>query len=213
VNDETYANLCPECAGHGSAEIALSAARDYETGEWLDAEAVICEACDGTGWLTTPITWHEAAPDLAQPRHTAAVSDMETSMGIETAPHPLYALITELSAELGGATISYEAASQEYAQAEYAASEAEHMLRITEIAARHHILTAGVGGKNETERNAALASAIQGDPEVSRWRIKVAVLADRRRATEACYREADQRQRSLRVRLTALAALVQGGAR
>lgn len=134
-------------------------------------------------------------------------------MSIETAPHPLYALITEMSAELGGATIIYEAASQEYAQAEYAASEAEHMLRITEIDVRHHLLTAGVGGKNETERGAALAYAMTADPEVTRCRIKVAILADRRRATEACYREADQRQKALRVRLAALSALVQGGAR
>lgn len=61
MSDETSANLCPECAGHGSADIALSAARDYETGEWLDTVMVTCEACDGAGWLTTPLTEEDVA--------------------------------------------------------------------------------------------------------------------------------------------------------
>lgn len=49
---EQAANLCPECEGYGSWFFDPTGARDWETGEYLDAYGVPCNACHGTGWLT-----------------------------------------------------------------------------------------------------------------------------------------------------------------
>lgn len=63
--DEQAANLCPECEGYGSWTDDPSGARDWETGEYLDAVMIDCEACDGTGWLTAPITEDDVAARAA----------------------------------------------------------------------------------------------------------------------------------------------------
>ncbi len=51
--------ICPECDGSATEIVFYSAARDWETGEPLDAEEIACPACDGLGYLTTPATADE----------------------------------------------------------------------------------------------------------------------------------------------------------
>lgn len=60
-DDEQAANLCPECEGYGSWFYDPTGARDWDTGEYLNAYAVPCEACGGTGWLTEPVTEEDTA--------------------------------------------------------------------------------------------------------------------------------------------------------
>lgn len=67
MNDETsdhpesFAALCPECEGYGTADLDPTGARDWETGEYLDLDWFDCPVCGGTGWLTTPLTEQDVA--------------------------------------------------------------------------------------------------------------------------------------------------------
>lgn len=109
--------------------------------------------------------------------------------------------------QLRAATTEYESASRALAQAECEAAESEHLHRLNEVAVRADLLAKGLVGKNETERNAFLAAALQEDEHITHSRIKAKAWGDRRRAVASRYSIADQAQKSLRAQLAALTAL------
>lgn len=65
---ETLGALCPECDCHGSIVIYHSMVRSWETGEYDDTEEIVCEACDGLGFLTTPA---DPDPDMQEAHEKA----------------------------------------------------------------------------------------------------------------------------------------------
>jgi hypothetical protein len=56
ADDPVIGNICPECEGAATEIVYHSAARDWDTGEYVDAEEIACPACDGLGYLTMPLT-------------------------------------------------------------------------------------------------------------------------------------------------------------
>ena len=60
-DDPVIGCICPECNGGGTAIVCRSFLRDWDTGEYADTEEIACEACDGLGYLTTPLTEADVA--------------------------------------------------------------------------------------------------------------------------------------------------------
>jgi hypothetical protein len=60
---ETATGTCPARGGSAIEVVYHSAARDWETGEYLDFDEHPCPACDGTGRLAAPaMPWWDGLP-------------------------------------------------------------------------------------------------------------------------------------------------------
>ena len=134
-------------------------------------------------------------------------------MSIETAPHPLYALITEMSADLDEATAAYCKTGQTLVDTDILRADTVARTANREDIVRVHHDAAIEAGKNEMQRKLLAARLLNDDTMLRGLREDSAKLNETARRTELAHKNAYHEMESLRVRLAALAALVQGGAR
>lgn len=106
-----------------------------------------------------------------------------------------------------------QAAVEEFAAAAADLCEKDGWLRTCQQAQEEHettlratLLTAGIEGKNEAERNARLKLAFQEDSQLHTDRQLVESATRAKMRADHCYRVADIAHKSLRARLYALAA-------
>lgn len=107
-----------------------------------------------------------------------------------------------------------EAATAEYASRNEAAARMDRLIHAErywceeiETAATARLLPT-IAGKNEAERRANLAAALQSDPAVAQLRDRRERATMQHSMAAELFRVADQRQKALRAQLDALSALV-----